>query len=235
MINLEIVGAGWLTVGNAGCLGKGDSFSMPVGALVDINRNLYSDNTDKRWGRLDNYSKAGIIAAALALQDTGRKQGDLPINMDMVISSVTGTLDTDRKYFESVIPQDGMFASPNLFAYTLPSCVLGEISIRFSLIGFELVLSQSGPDMLEGIKAGANCLMLGMSEQMLAGYCNVDDGLTRSGEQCKAGSVFLVMKKTANRDGISYNGSNLVYNGEIVNDLISLMNILTYVQDRRKK
>ena len=222
MINIKVLGGGWVTAAGIGSIGGGQEFDMPTGELGKLGRDMYVDQSDSRWGRLDRYSRAGLIAGAKALTDSGYSLSGPEVDMAMAVSTVSGTKEVDDKYFQSVIIEKGLFASPNLFAYTLPSCMLGEISIRFSLTGSEYVIMDSEPDMLSGMKMGADCLFDGY-ETVLAGYCNVESEELDTGKLCYPGAVFLVLGKSLEKSKLQYDGNNILFEGSIVCDLYQLV------------
>ena len=83
-----------------------------------------------RFYRMDNLSKLGWLATEILLKDDDIKRYQ-PEDVGIVLANKSSSLDTDLKYFESV----KTIASPALFVYTLPSIVMGEISIRHQFKG----------------------------------------------------------------------------------------------------
>jgi 3-oxoacyl-[acyl-carrier-protein] synthase II len=220
-INIEVIGGAWITASGIGCISDNQSFSMPQDALPELRRQLLTTTSDQRWGRLDNYSKAGLIGASIALKDAGIDTADAPETTGLIVSTVTGSAQVDHKYFHTVVPEDGLFSSPNLFAYTLPNCMLGEVSIRYGFTGPALVLSQQSPDMMNGITGGIKFLNYGLCEQVVAGYCNIEVDMIDT--ECKPGVVFLVMQKTSKISPLVYNGTELLYNGSEISGIVDLM------------
>ncbi len=194
---------------------------MPQGALPELRRELLTTKSDQRWGRLDNYSKAGLIGASIALKDAGIDSTGFPEITGLVVSTVTGSAQVAHKYFNTVVPEDGLFSSPNLFAYTLPNCMLGEVSIRYGFTGPALVLSQQSPDMMNGIVGAVKFLNYGLCERVVAGYCNIEVDMIDT--ECKPGVVFLVMQKTRETSPLVYNGTELLYNGSEISGIVDLM------------
>ena len=83
-----------------------------------------------KFYKMDPMSKLGILAADTLLQ--GTRVGSQPAeSVAVVLSNAHASLDTDRRYFESLrtIP------SPALFVYTLSNIVTGEICIRYGFKG----------------------------------------------------------------------------------------------------
>lgn len=222
-MNIAVMGGAWITASGIGCISDGKDFSMHQGALPKLRRALLTTSPDQRWGRLDNYSKAGLITTSLALKDAGIDTVDVHKTIAIVVSTVTGSADVDNKYFQTVLPEMGLLASPNLFAYTLPNCMLGEVSIRYGFTGPAMVLSQTTSDMMNGIVGGIKLLHYGLCERVVAGYCNIEAGMDSIDTECKPGAVFLVMQKTEENSPLAFNNSRLLYNGSEISNLVDLM------------
>ncbi len=227
-IYIDIIGGGWVTALGTGRINNGDSFSMPEGPLVPLRREMCSSAPDPRWGRLDRYSKAGLIAASLAIKDAGLDNGTGPTETAIIVSTFNGSIEVDYKYYETVLPQAGLLASPNLFAYTLPNCMLGEIAIRYGFTGPAMVVSQLAADMLKGVLFGSQCLYSGLSKQVLAGYCNVEHGLDPINTGFRPGAIFLVMQKATGKSSLAYDGTNLLYQDTVIKNLFEWIEIITH-------
>lgn len=224
-MNIAVIGGGWITASGFGSLEDGKDFSMPSqGTLPELRRELVLTKSGKHWRRLDSYCKAGLITASLALKDTDLYASKNLEKTAIIVSTATGSAEVDRRYFDTVLPQEGLLASPNLFAYTLPSCMLGEVSIHYGFTGPAMVISQTTPDMMNGIIGGVKFLSYGLCDQVIAGYCNIDDNMDMVDTECKPGAVFLVMQKTKERSPLAFNGQDLLYNGCDILDIVDLMN-----------
>ena len=226
-IDIDIIGGGWVTASGTGQINNGDMFSMPEGPLGPLRREMCSSAPDPRWGRLDRYSKAGLIGASLAVKDAGLDSGAEPTETAIIVSTFNGSIEVDYKYYETVLPQDGLLASPNLFAYTLPNCMLGEIAIRYRFTGPAMVVSQLAANMLNGVLFGAQCLYSGLSKQVLAGYCNVEQGLNLTDTGFRPGAVFLVMQKATKKTSLAYDGKHLLYRDKPITNLLEWIEIIT--------
>lgn len=81
-----------------------------------------------KFHKMDLIGKAGIIAA--------RHLSSLPDdeNTALVLMNASSSLSADTEYLATVA-EDDFFPSPKIFVYTLPSVVIGEISIRHKLYG----------------------------------------------------------------------------------------------------
>lgn len=83
-----------------------------------------------KFYKMDRMSKLGVLGAEVLLQN--KSIAGLPSSsVAVVLSNAHASLDTDRRYFDSIksIP------SPSLFVYTLSNIVTGEICIRHGFKG----------------------------------------------------------------------------------------------------
>ena len=93
--------------------------------------------------------------------------------MGIVVATVYGCLQTDLDYLETVLPEDGAFASPALFSYTLSNCFLGEAAARFGLTGSGYVVSRHNGAGLSSVEAVLEDMACGGLETALAGICDL--------------------------------------------------------------
>lgn len=88
----------------------------------------------------------------------------------------------------------GGLASPNLFAYTLANCFLGDVAIQFGLTGSSFAINETGEDGLGAIRLALEDLEMGEADTMLAGICDL--AVPEAFADCvtvKPGAVFLVL------------------------------------------
>ena len=114
-----------------------------------------------RFGRLDRSCQLGLIAVE-RLGEAWR--GTAPERVGLCVATRVGSLPTDLEFWRGREGAGG--PSPMLFAYTLPSAVLGEIAIRHRLTGPNLcvvgkdtaVLSEAADWLRRGEAEGVICL-----------------------------------------------------------------------------
>jgi len=117
--------------------------NLSRGELDGLHWSLLSDSDPSRFLRMDLMCRIGFMVTELlavnfdALPDARRDR------LGVCVESFTGSLDTDIRFAQT--------PRPSIFAYTLPSTVIGEICIRHRLKG--PVLSLISPD-----TKGANAL-----------------------------------------------------------------------------
>ena len=84
-----------------------------------------------KFYKMDRLSKLGFLASEIIVKDLPLLPRYAPVQVAVVLSNSSASLDTDLRYAESlkIIP------SPALFVYTLPNIVAGEICIRQKIQG----------------------------------------------------------------------------------------------------
>jgi len=200
-----ITGIGWVTVAGMGRGREYGSFAMIDGQLPEFNRKAAFEKPYQHFGRMDEYSKLGLTAIAFALKDAGLDEWEEKRDIGIIASTVYGCLSTDIKYYDTVIPQKGLLASPNLFAYTLPNCFLGEAAIRFGLTGASFVINEQALSGLTSLQMAVDSIACGESETMLAGVCDLGcpPNFVVPGKAVP-GAVFFVIQRIRKRNCSHY-------------------------------
>ena len=85
-----------------------------------------------KFYKMDNLSKLAFLAADVLLK-TAKADLDKENNIAIILSNRASSLDTDRKYQDSINNANDFFPSPSVFVYTLPNICMGEISIKHQL------------------------------------------------------------------------------------------------------
>jgi len=216
----EIIGMGWVTPTGLGT-GRGASeFRLETGELMPLKRSLFFDRPLRRFGRLDTYSRLGIGAIALALRDAGLEEWEQKRACGLTLGTASGCLQTDIAYFRTVMPENGALASPNLFAFTLPNCLLGEAAVLFGLTGPAFVAEADTPGGLAGVTAGLHLLRWGLCETVLAGWCNTEE--TSGHTAVLKGAVFFVIRPGAADSPLAGTETEVTWNGERISQLSEL-------------
>jgi len=129
------------------------------GELDGLHWSLLSDSDPSRFLRMDLMCRLGFLAAELlavnfdALPDARRDK------LGVCVESFTGSLDADIRFAQT--------PRPSIFAYTLPSTVIGEICIRHRLKGPVLSLISPNPDGENLLTEAAEWLRDGDAEMVL--------------------------------------------------------------------
>jgi len=236
----SITGIGWVTAANMGCGRKSHSFSMPAGNLPQITGTVVFGKPYKHFGRMDEYSRLGLAAIAFALKDAGLEKWKEKRDIGIIASTVYGCLHTDIDFFNTVIPDGGLMASPNLFAYTLPNCFLGEASIHFGLTGEGFVINDLSKARLASLQIALNIIACGESERMVCGVCDLGRPLIfGQGKYVPPGSLFLVIEKSPESNLTIYGelglnkDDSVRFNKKKISDLLSLVNECTVSESKR--
>ncbi len=222
-----ITGMGWITPAGMGCgreLVKTADIPKLQSAMCDPNAALPSltgkavfGKAYRQFGRMDAYSKLGLAAIAFALRDAGMDQWTEKREIGMIGATRYGCLHTDADYFDTLIPEGGLQASPNLFAYTLPNCFLGEAAICFGLTGSDFMISETAPSGLTSLCMALESIACGESEKMLCGVCDLErPTLISEEDQAWRGAVFFLLERDADRDVSSYGELDLTRSGQIL-------------------
>ena len=173
---LNVIGGGWvtavsygrMTAGTRPILAAGDPMIPPVDSLYT--------RPPVRYRRFDDYSRIGCAAIALALIDAGLDRAENPRPIGIIAATRYGCFDTDLAYYATAKADRGVFASPNLFSFTLPGIVLGEAAIHFRLTGptFTVgdIVSQRG---CTALGVAVDLLSSGACQTILAGWLDAAD------------------------------------------------------------
>jgi 3-oxoacyl-[acyl-carrier-protein] synthase II len=200
-----ITGVGW--VNNAG-RGQGrQSVFNPGGSegRLDLSRKGVFDKPISRYGRMDHYSKLGLLAISMALKDARLDQWTEMRNIAIMASTVYGCLQTDVDYYDTVMTEEGRLASPNIFAYTLSNTYLGEAAIYFGLTGAAFIINEGSISGFYGLLLAMNSLARGECEAVITGICDAGPpsslGLTG---RAVPGALFFVLQPASDRQAWSY-------------------------------
>ena len=217
-MRVDLHGIGWVTPFGLGSGRPGEVLRLGPGRLPALKSRQFLDAPHPRFGRFDPYAKAGFGAIALALRGAGLDAWKDKRAIGLVVGTRCGCLEADVAYLETAIPEGGVLASPNLFAYTLPGTMLGEASIQFGLTGPSFVVDDS-EDHLAGIRAALDVMRWSLCEAIVAGWCEVDSQILAAGPQEPCGAVFLVLSRGSDAAPWQWDGRELMYGTQRAPDL----------------
>ena len=169
----DITGIGWVTAAGMGRGREHYGFAMPFGRLAEYAPEKIFTEPYPNLRRMDDYSRLGVTAIALALKDAHQDEWTQKRNIGMVVATVYGCLGADVDYYNTVIPNQGTHASPAVFSYTSANSFLGEAAIRFGLTGTNYAVFEQRPTGLAGIYAALGHLTRGDDKKILGGVCDV--------------------------------------------------------------
>ena len=190
MMKCTIRGFGWVAVDGLGVGGSNTFKGFSQGELHQVQRKDLFDRPDRRFGRMDPFSRLGLAAITFALRDAGLEQWQDKRPVGIMAETFSGCLYTDGDYFATVIPDHGLLASPQLFAYTLSNTFLGEAAIRFGLTGNCQVVNSSDECGLSIIRAAMESISWCEDEKVVVGYCDLSD----QGVLNAPGALFMVLE-----------------------------------------
>jgi 3-oxoacyl-[acyl-carrier-protein] synthase II len=210
-----ITGIGWVTAAGPGCGSQRHPYALTPGPFPAVTRKQVFAEPNQRFGRQSEYSKVGLAAIAFALRDAGLESWTAKRPVGMIAASRLGCLATDMAYFDTVIPDGGALASPNLFAYTLSTCFLGEAAIQFGLTGSALVINETAPGGLTCLRMALESLAWEECGTMLAGICDLPPPAVAPAVAPVAGAVFMVLERGRQRPEAGYGTLELAADGTI--------------------
>ncbi|WP_020677813.1 beta-ketoacyl synthase N-terminal-like domain-containing protein [Geopsychrobacter electrodiphilus] len=205
-MNAWINGIGWLTPAGLGMGRAATEQPLVAGELEIPTRKLIFSEVDRRFGRLDDFSRIGLAALAMCLRDAGAEDWQEKRPIGIIAASRYGCLATDIAYLKTMLPEGGKLASPNLFAYTLPNSFLGEAALRFGLTGTSLVLNRADNTRLESLRFALEELAWSDQQAVLAGICDLaqpdlDVVAGRGDGDDLPGAVFLLLGREPGEQG----------------------------------
>jgi 3-oxoacyl-(acyl-carrier-protein) synthase len=107
------------------------------GELAGLHWSLLSASDPSRFLRMDLMCRLGFMAVELLDAHFEARPAVQRDRLGVCVESFTGSLDTDIRFAQT--------PRPSIFAYTLPSTVIGEICIRFGFRGPVLSLVAERP------------------------------------------------------------------------------------------
>lgn len=214
MLSAHITGIGWVTTQGFGWGGQGGAFALVPGELPTLSRADVFPQPDRRFGRMDPFSRLGLAAVTFALRDAGLEEWREKRPIGLIAATAYGCLATDRDYFATVTPDGGALASPQLFAYTLSNTFLGEAALRFGLTGEALVVSEPPSGGLASLGLALENLAWNGARAMVAGLCDLapSEGIpTIPG--LLPGAVFVVLEQYTRKGAPDYGELRRVEDG----------------------
>ena len=225
-----ICGIGWVTGAGCGWGQQGGDCTFPELPPPHLTRKDVFPEPNQRFGRMSEYTKLGLAAITFALRDAGLESWSEKRPIGVVASTRLGCLATDLEYHRTVLLDGGGLASPNLFAYTLANCFLGDAAILFGLTGSSLAINETGDDNLGAVHMALEELAMGEAETILAGICDLPiPDVVADCVTFKPGALFLVLSATPPAIPVGYgtvsraDDDRLLHNGVATDSLIELV------------
>ena len=131
------------------------------------------DTNYSKFFKMDALSKLAFLTADILLKNENLDVTE-DTNIAVILSNKASSLDTDRKYQESIQNKDDYYPSPAVFVYTLPNICIGEISIKHKLYSensFFIFDSFNAKHLLEYTNS---ILSANKAKQVLCGWVEFD-------------------------------------------------------------
>jgi 3-oxoacyl-[acyl-carrier-protein] synthase II len=226
-----LTGIGWVTGAGFGWGSQGGECLLADLPLPALTRKDVFPEPNQRFGRMSDYAKLGLAALAFALRDAGLETWSAKRAVGVVASTRLGCLATDLDYHQGVLLEGGGLASPNLFAYTLANCFLGDAAILFGLTGSLLAINELEGDGLGSLRLALEDLALGDAETVLAGCCDLPaPALLADRVAQMPGSIFLVLSVIAPASPTGYGRVALADDGRILHNGCGVASLAQLVQ-----
>jgi len=222
-----IKGIGWVTPAGCGLGRQSRTQPLQAGELEIPTRKQIFSAIDLRFGRLDDFSRVGLAAVAFCLRDADTEDWQQKRPLGIIAASRYGCLQTDLAYHQTLIPEQGKLASPNLFAYTLPNCFLGEAALRFGLSGNSMIVNRQDATRLTALKMGLEELTWSNQTGVLSGIVDLAPPAELAQEDDLPGGLFFLLEKDSGAGGsygeLELRDNQLFFAGELIQDLQQLV------------
>jgi len=194
-MKIYVIGGGFVTASGYGIRNGQQRPVLTAGlpAAIPKGKEVFSRPLT-RYGRFDRYTKLGCAGIALAVRDAGLDTADKKRPVGIVVSTAYESYASDLDFYQTTIEGNGVFASPNLFSYTLPGIVLGEMAIHFKMTGPTIITGEadSGGPGLAALRTASEILQSGLCDTVVAGWLDSPPEVL-SKEEALQGSLFTVL------------------------------------------
>jgi len=160
-----------------------------------------------KYFKMDNLCKIAFLGSEILMHDKENIKNIDPARVGVILQNTHSTIDTDKKYTNTIKDKSNYFPSPAVFVYTLPNVMIGEICIRHKFQGENacFISKDFNP---EFITEHVNELLdEGKMDACITGYADYIDGKYKA-------IMFLVEKNKENRK------DNISFKAKIIKNLI---------------
>jgi 3-oxoacyl-(acyl-carrier-protein) synthase len=141
--------------------------ALQQGKFDSLHWSMVSGSDPSRFARMDLMCRLGLMAVEILDAGFDTMTEARRERLGVCVETFTGSLDTDIRFLQT--------PRPSLFAYTLPSTVIGEICIRYRLKGPVLCLVSPEDSGNKALAEAAEWLAEGDAEACLCVNCEVLD------------------------------------------------------------
>jgi len=194
---VNVIGGGWVTATHCGRMTDGTKPIIAVGdPLIPPVDEVYW-NPPVRYRRFDRCCQIGCAAIALALRDAGMDRAESTRPIGIIASTRYGCFETDLEFYATAREGEGIYASPSLFAFTLPGIAISEAAIHFRLTGPTFTVGDPiGQRGYQALRTAVGLLSSGAYRTMLAGWLDAGTQLLKhaaAGDDGVRGAIFIVL------------------------------------------
>jgi len=156
--------------------------------------------TPARLSRMDRLCALALVAADGALLDAGAPPLD-PDRTAVVFGTAYGCHATNEDYYRGLLKEGLSGASPRLFAYTLPSSPVGEISIHYNIRGPATCCAPGWHAALAALAEGAAHLRTGRADRVIVVAAEVASELLQqiTGGPVRDASAAVILERKAGK------------------------------------
>jgi hypothetical protein len=163
-----------------------------------------------KFHKMDNLSKLGFLTSELLLSNKNMSKKYLDVEIGLVFSNHSSSLDTDKKFYSTIKNSEQYFPSPAVFVYTLPNIMMGEICIRNKFRGENafFIMEEFDPKFI--IQYSRNLIKAGKIKCCISGWVELDSDNYES-------VLFLLEKKAYTENTKIFELENIItqYKGEL--------------------
>lgn len=129
-----------------------------------------------KFFKMDAQCQLAFISNELLLQGQSQLEKYPKDKIGIVLSNSASSLDTDRRYYDTIKTADQYYPSPSTFVYTLPSIMSGEIAIKNGITGENnfFVSEVFNPELITSYVT--DLFSTGMVEACISGWVNLEKG-----------------------------------------------------------
>jgi 3-oxoacyl-[acyl-carrier-protein] synthase II len=196
-MKVNVIGGGWVTAIHWGRMTDGAKPIMAAGdPLIPPVEEIYV-NPPVRYRRFDSYCQIGCAAIALALKDAGMDRAERTRPVGIIASTRYGCFETDLAFYATAREEEGIYASPNLFAFTLPGIAISEAAIHFRLTGPTFTVGDPiGPRGTHALCIAVGLLSSGTCRTVLTGWVDTGNRLLKqkaADDDGVRGAIFIAL------------------------------------------
>lgn len=198
-MTIHVIGGGWITAAGYGQMQDGPRPVIEEGPPQLPPTDTLFSTLPARFRRFDMFTRLGLSAIALAIKDAGLEYSEKNHPVGIVISSVYECYEVDLAYYQTALEEDGLYASPNLFSYTLPGIVSGEAAIYFQLTGPTFTVGDELSSLgWPALTTGVEMIRSGLCGTVICGWLDAPGPLLESHlmeSNPTNGAIFVVLSK----------------------------------------